>query len=96
MNASTRTARHTTEIHTGQTKEPPMPALFTPCPGGFVITRRLDDGRILVEGYVFAPTPFDGGDPHHSIFYSCVRGTDDEATAMVTEFTNELTNPLNT
>ncbi|MEU7416718.1 hypothetical protein [Streptomyces antibioticus] len=68
-----------------------MPAAFTPAPSGFVVTRLLDDGRILTEGFVFSPEPFDGGGPSHEIAYSWIDDTETEAAATVAEFVNNLT-----
>lgn len=71
----------------------PIPP-FTQCAGGFITTRPLPDGRILVEGWHFNPTPFDGGDPRHETAYHWITTSQEEATAMIDEFSGYLTAPL--
>lgn len=63
-----------------------MPVKFTECDGGFVVERRLDDGRILVEGYVLVPKPWDGSDPHHAIYYTWITDSEAEAAAKADAF----------
>lgn len=69
---------------------------YTPCPGGFITTRTLDDGRVLVEGWVFTPTPWDGGEPRHESAYHWIATDEQDATATVAEFIGYLTQPLTT
>jgi hypothetical protein len=71
-----------------------MPAPFTQAAGGFVITRRLTDGRTLIEGFVLDETPFDRGAPHHAIVYSQIAATEEEAVGLVDEFVSDLAAPL--
>lgn len=76
-------------------KEPPMPVpVFTPAPAGFVTTRPLAGGRVLVEGWAYNPRPFDGSLPRHEIAEHHIAADDTEAHTVIGEMTAFLQQPL--
>lgn len=67
---------------------------FTRSPGGFITAVPLPDGRVLVEGWAFNPSPFDGGQPRHEVAYHWVAETEAEALDTVREFSGHLAEPI--
>lgn len=68
-----------------------MPAQFTPCPGGFVTTVPLPDGRILVEGWTL--TPDTGGGAQHENAFRWTAPDEQDATDTIAEFATSLAAP---
>ncbi|MFI1485746.1 hypothetical protein [Streptomyces sp. NPDC020747] len=68
---------------------------ITPCPGGFITSLDLHDGRILVEGWALNLAPMASDDPCHEVAYHYIAATQAEAAKTVGEFAGWLDQPLN-